>query len=258
MADSQAQSADEAPTQPVVLITRVGSWIGAEAAVHFRKRGVTVIGVSSTPKRSSELACAIAKLSQNPGKFILCVGALTNPQIQDQIVEHILTEGQLAGFVHNVGAYEHPVTQASEPAGQTATPIEHWEALQRSLLEALPLVHRLRTVMRRCKCRIVHVASEDVLGGLPQNVALVAIKTAVNILTAEMAIIEPSITSLAVHPRVKLPFGSAPASTLESSLSSVDQLQPAGELIADLTLSAVHSMSGQFFMYSEPDFLKTV
>ncbi|KAJ1857581.1 hypothetical protein GGH12_000765 [Coemansia sp. RSA 1822] len=245
MADSQA-SAYQDSAQPVVLITRVGSWIGAEAAVHFLKRGVTVIGVGSNPDRISELTSALAKMSHNTGKFIPCVGVLTSPELQDQIVEHIKSEGQLIAFVHNVGAYEPPNVQASEP-------IEQWEALQRSLLEALPMAHRVRALLRKQKGRVVNVASDDALTELPNHVALVAIKTAVNMLTAELALVEPSITSLAVHPGIRLPF----ASTSASHPPSTDQLQPAGELIVDLALNAKHSMSGQFFMYSEPDFLKS-
>ncbi|KAJ2666329.1 hypothetical protein IW148_001047 [Coemansia sp. RSA 1199] len=245
MADSQAP-AYQVSAQPVVLITRVGSWIGAEAAVHFLKRGVTVIGVGSYPDRISELTSALAKMSHNTGKFIPCVGVLTSPELQDQIVEHIKSEGQLTAFVHNVGAYEPPNVQASEP-------IEQWEALQRSLLEALPMAHQVRALLRKQKGRVVNVASDDALTELPNHVALVAIKTAVNMLTAELALVEPSITSLAVHPGIRLPF----ASTSASHPPSTDQLQPAGELIVDLALNAKHSMSGQFFMYSEPDFLKS-
>ncbi|KAJ2482993.1 hypothetical protein IWW56_000676 [Coemansia sp. RSA 2131] len=245
MADSQAPAYQDS-AQPVVLITRVGSWIGAEAAVHFLKRGVTVIGVGSNPDRISELTSALAKMSHNTGKFISCVGVLTSPELQDQIVEHIKSEGQLIAFVHNVGAYEPPNVQASEP-------IEQWEALQRSLLEALPMAHRVRALLRKQKGRVVNVASDDALTELPNHVALVAIKTAVNMLTAELALVEPSITSLAVHPGIRLPF----ASTSASHPPSTDQLQPAGELIVNLALNAKHSMSGQFFMYSEPDFLKS-
>ncbi|KAJ2134299.1 hypothetical protein IW136_004700 [Coemansia sp. RSA 678] len=246
MADSQAPSTDQDPVQPVVLITRVGSWVGAEAAVHFLKRGVTVIGVGSNPDRISELTCALAKLSHNKGKFIPCVGVLTSPELQDQIVEHIKSEGQLTAFVHNVGAYEPPNAQEREP-------IEQWVALQKSLLEALPMAHRVRAFLRKQKGRVVNVASDDALTELPNHVALVAIKTAVNMLTAELALVEPSITSLAVHPGIRLPF----TSTSASLPPNTDKLQPAGELIVDLALNAKHSMSGQFFMYSEPEFLKS-
>ncbi|KAJ1836073.1 hypothetical protein LPJ63_000605 [Coemansia sp. RSA 2711] len=240
-----AQDPDSEP--PVILITRVGSWIGAEAAVHFLKRGCIVIGVGSHPERITPLTSALAKLPcSSASRFIACVGPLTSTDVQDEAIAHIKRHGRLTAFVHNVGAFE--------PRGAgDSQPIEQWEALQLALLESLPMMHRVRALLRRCKSRVVHVASDDESqAGLPPHVALVAIKTAVNMLTAELALVEPTVTSLAVHPGVRLPF----ATHSSAHPPSTDQLRPAGQLIADLALNADKSMSGQYFMYSEPDFLK--
>ncbi|KAJ2804931.1 hypothetical protein H4R20_002306 [Coemansia guatemalensis] len=246
--------------QPVVLIIRVGSWIGAEATVHLLKRGVTVIGVGVNPTRLDSLRAALARLTpagDTPiGKFIPCVGLLTDVALQDKVMEHIAREGQLTAMINNAGAYECP--------NEGATPIEMWESLQRSLFESLPLLHRVRRDLRKWRCRVLNVAADDAQTGLPHHVALVAIKTAVNMLTAELAMLEPRVTTLAIHPGLSLPFalstssagGAATSSTGTGTAGRLDNLLPAGELIADLALNADHSMSGQFYMYSEPDFLK--
>ncbi|KAJ2161041.1 hypothetical protein GGF46_001788 [Coemansia sp. RSA 552] len=257
MADAQAPSDDKA----VVLITRVGSWIGAEEAVHFLKRGVTVIGVGRDPARVSRLCSALERhtaANSEAGKFIPLIGVLTSTETQDEVIEHINREGRLTAIVHNTGAYETDEFADSPP-------VEQWERLQRALLEALPLFHRIRHILRRCKSRVIHVASDDGSQiALPANVALVAIKTAVNLHMAELALLEPHVTSLAVHPGIGLSFTRGPAADDQESTADkqaghaprTDRLQPAGELIVDLALTADHSMSGQYYMYSEPDFLK--
>ncbi|PIA16402.1 hypothetical protein COEREDRAFT_8521 [Coemansia reversa NRRL 1564] len=246
--------------QPVVLIIRVGSWIGAEAAVHFLKRGVTVIGIGVDPTRLNSLCAALARLTPSDGtpigKFISCAGLPTDKALQDKVVEHIKREGYLTAMINNAGAYEGP--------SEGASPIELWESLQRSLFESLPLLHRIRHDLRKWRCRVLNVAADDAQTGLPHHVALVAIKTAVNMLTAELALLEPRVTTLAIHPGLSLPLSlstsSAAAATTSSTEAGVAKLQdnllPAGELIADLALNADHSMSGQFYMYSEPEFLK--
>ncbi|KAJ1875276.1 hypothetical protein LPJ55_000805 [Coemansia sp. RSA 990] len=157
---------------PVVIVTRVGSCIGAEAAVHFLKRGATVIGIGSYPDRVCKLQVALAKLTHNAGKFIPCIGPVTSHDMQNEIIDLVKREGRLSAFVNNIGAYE-------PHESSTVEPIEQWEMLQKSLLETLPLLHRLRGLMRRFHCRVVNVASDDsTLSGLAPNVALVAIKTA--------------------------------------------------------------------------------
>ncbi|KAJ2083778.1 hypothetical protein H4R24_000549 [Coemansia sp. RSA 988] len=248
--------AKQSQRQPVVLIIRVDSWIGAEAAVHLLKRSVTVIGVGVDSTRLDSLSAALARLTPSDdtpiGKFILCVGMLTDAALQDKVIEHISREGKLTAMINNAGAYEL--------RNEGATPIEMWESLQRSLCESLPLLHRIRHQLRKWRSRVLNVAADDAQTGLPHHVALVAIKTAVNMLTAELALIEPRVTTLAIHPGISHPVAlstsSAAASTGTGSAANRDNLLPAGELIADLALNADHTMSGQFYMYSEPDFLK--
>ncbi|KAI8323378.1 NAD(P)-binding protein [Martensiomyces pterosporus] len=260
---------------PVAVVTRIGSWIGTETAATFLKRGVTVIGIATHQSRIDRVQETLSGIAPEegavPGKFIPCAGSLLDKQVLDQIMEHLDYEttaggGRLVALVNNAGAYE----DSGEAAG---THFEQWDKLQHSLIEPLKLFHRIRHLMRRFRARAINVASDDTHAHLPRQISLVAIKTAVNMLTAELALLEPYVTSLAVHPNLPSTASArgesatgasaggsqrqGPASN-GSSAPDTEHLLPAGELIVDLALNADRSMSGKFFVYNEPDLSQLV
>ncbi|KAJ2549691.1 hypothetical protein EV175_004349 [Coemansia sp. RSA 1933] len=249
----------------MVIVTRVGSWLGAETALRLIRNGVTVVGVGEQRDRVDKLQTA-AQQHGCHALFLPVVGQLTDAHVHDAVVQHIETHSgrlRLAALVVNVGAFEGIHIGNTE-----VPPFEQWIALQRSLVEPMPLFHSLRHHLRKHRARVVHVASIDELHNhLPRHVSLIAIKTAVNMLTAEVAIIEPRITSLAVHPSFSAlemaltaqgdntgTDRDAAAAAVYCNASSTDHLKPASDLIADLAINADRSMSGKFFMYSESSF----
>ncbi|KAJ2763463.1 hypothetical protein H4S06_000068 [Coemansia sp. BCRC 34490] len=245
----------------IIIVTRVGSWLGAEIALNLIRSGATVIGIGQHSHRINDLRTAMDQglPAAWRNRFIPIVGLPTDAALCESVLRCI--------------AEDHP---PAESTTATDSPFERWTRLQRSLVQTLPLFHAIRHLLRRNRCRVVHVAAlDDIHNNLPHSVSLAAIKTAVNVMTAEIAIIEPRITSLAVHPSLlalekaldpssarNTADGSkvtsahpAPATTPSASYSqSPNRLNPAAEMIADLATNADHSMSGQFFMYSESSF----
>ncbi|KAJ2521279.1 hypothetical protein GGI11_001687 [Coemansia sp. RSA 2049] len=263
----------------IIIVTRVGSWLGAEIALNLIRSGATVIGIGQHSHRINDLRTAMDQglPAAWRNRFVPIVGLPTDAALCESVLrcigEQTTEHRKLAALVVNIGAEDHP---PAESTTATDPPFERWTRLQRSLVQTLPLFHAIRHLLTRNRCRVVHVAAlDDIHNNLPHSVSLAAIKTAVNVMTAEIAIIEPRITSLAVHPSLlalekaldpssarNTADGSkvtsahpAPATTSSTSYSqSPNRLNPAAEMIADLATNADHSMSGQFFMYSESSF----
>ncbi|KAJ1645282.1 hypothetical protein LPJ64_003121 [Coemansia asiatica] len=237
----------ESQRNKVVVVTRVGSWVGAETAVELLRRDVTVIGIGTNATRIATLHQALQRKlpSTQSARFIPCVGRLSERTLQDTVVEQIQAQGTLVALVNNAGAFED---EDGMIAG-TST-FEQWDALQRSLVEPLLLFHRIRHGLRRDKRVVVNVASDDVHSILPRHVSLIAIKTAVNLITAEVALVDPQVVSVAVHP-------AAPAVRLppEERTPEESSKPAAADLIVDLALNADRSATGQYYMYTEPEFL---
>ncbi|KAI9506512.1 hypothetical protein GGI25_004969 [Coemansia spiralis] len=218
---------------PMVIITRAGSRIGAQTTINFLRNNTTVLATGSNLTRLQQ---AVNRLPQKNNFIALA---------SDQLVEHLeASESPLAAIIFNIG---HTNQTHMESA------FDRWTQLQRDLVSDLPLFHQIRHILRKHKARVIHVASiDDVQCELPTQVALVAIKTAVNMLTAEVAIIEPRITSLAVHPSFAALGRMLKQDRSEEEEEEASDLKPAGDLIVDLALTADRSMSGKYFMYSEP------
>ncbi|KAJ2376631.1 hypothetical protein IW150_001865 [Coemansia sp. RSA 2607] len=238
--------------QQIVIVTRVGSWVGAETTVELLQRNIAVLGIGTNAQRISTLHSALQRQlpASKSALFIPCVGQLTSASTQQKILDY-LENYRLIAMINNTGAYEE-----DEPGVISgASPFEQWESLQRSLVDPLVLFHRIRHLLRRNRCRVVNVASDDARSSLPRHVSLIAIKTAVNLITAEIAIVDPEVTSLAVHPAA--PAVRLPPQERQSQEQSKDGTPPpaAADLIVGLALSAEPSLSGQYFMYTEPEFL---
>ncbi|KAJ1951776.1 hypothetical protein EC988_003915 [Linderina pennispora] len=236
----------------VVIVTRVSSWVGTETAVHLLKRGVTVIGIASYQHRMDRVT-SMLQLKDLPGKFVPFVGKLNSQDLVNQIAARVEQEGKLIAFVNNAGAFTF---ESDEPMSN----IERWDMLQLSLIAPLRLFHTIRHTLRKARGRVVNVSSDDVHVGLERWLVLAAVKTAVNMATAEIALIDPQLTAIAVHPNIRetlTPDLRTKADTSETPAEVEDvidseQLQPAGEMIASLALTADRSMSGQFLVYQEP------
>ncbi|KAJ2403265.1 hypothetical protein GGI23_000057 [Coemansia sp. RSA 2559] len=257
--DAHSSRADQ-----IVIVTRVGSWLGAETVLNLVSHGITVIGVGEQMERIGRLQETIDEHKRH-ALFVPVVGALSDPQVHASVIQHIETSRKsLAALVVNIGAYEG-VLHIGRPS---IPPFEQWMELQRSLVEALPLFHSIRHVLRTHRCRVIHVASiDEIHNHLPRHVSLIAIKTAVNMMTAEVAVIEPRLTSLAVHPSFSaLEMALEPRPADRQRGGGVDpvaaahcsmapgHLKPASDLIVDLAINADRAMSGKFFMYSESSF----
>ncbi|KAJ2657103.1 hypothetical protein IWW48_004700 [Coemansia sp. RSA 1200] len=269
-----------AHSDQIIIVTRVGSWLGAEIALNLIKSGATVIGIGQHSHRINDLRSAMDQGLPTAwrNRFVPIVGLLSDAALCESVLrcidEQTTEHRKLAALVVNIGAEDHPAAELTSTT--TDPPFERWTRLQRSLVQTLPLFHAIRHLLRRNRCRVVHVAAlDDIHNNLPHSVSLAAIKTAVNVMTAEIAIIEPRVTSLAVHPsllalekalepssaddttddRKVTAAHPAPKTTSGTSYSqSPNRLNPAAEMIADLATNADHSMSGQFFMYSESSF----
>ncbi|KAJ2780037.1 hypothetical protein GGI15_003676 [Coemansia interrupta] len=239
--------------QEIVIVTRVGSWVGAETTVELLRRNIAVLGIGTNAQRIATLHAALQRQlpATKSSLFIPCVGPLTSTATQQSILDH-LQQYRLLAMINNTGAYEE-----DEPGVISGkSPFEQWDSLQRSLVDPLVLFHRIRHILRRNKCRVVNVASDDARSEMPRHVSLIAIKTAVNLITAEIAVVDPEVVSLAVHPAapaVRLP----PQERREVKPEEDGKPPPpaAADLIVGLALSADPSLSGQYFMYSEPEFL---
>ncbi|KAJ1662795.1 hypothetical protein IW140_004986 [Coemansia sp. RSA 1813] len=256
-------------TAHMVIVTRIGSWLGAETTLNLLKHGITVIGIGEREGRIGKLQTAIDHHEPWRDQFIPVIGQLSDPLVHDSVIQHIEAnkdQKKLAALVINIGAYE-----GLHIGGKSIPPFEQWTELQRSLIEAMPLFHSIRHILRKYRCRVVNVASiDEIHNHLPRHVSLIAIKTAVNMMTAEVAVIEPRLTSLAVHPSFSaLQMALEPPGekkqkeqTQEETdrtasvqyTNSPDHLKPASDLIVDLAINADRSASGKFFMYSETSF----
>ncbi|KAJ2601604.1 hypothetical protein H4R99_001011 [Coemansia sp. RSA 1722] len=233
--------------QRVVVVTKVGSWVGAETAVALLRHDVTVIGLGTNAARIDTLHQALHRQlpPAQAARFRPLVGRLTDRTFQDTVAELINQQGTLTALVNNAGAYED---HDGSIAGSST--FDQWDALQRSLVDPLLLFHRIRHVLQRNKCVVVNVASDDVHSALPRHVSLVAIKTAVNLITAEIALVVPQVIAVAVHP-------AAPATRLppEERPPQHPNTPLAADLIVDLALNADRAATGQYYMYTEPEFL---
>ncbi|KAJ1720251.1 hypothetical protein LPJ53_005102 [Coemansia erecta] len=238
--------------QEIVIVTRVGSWVGAETTVELLRRNIAVLGIGTNAQRIATLHSALQRQlpASKSALFIPCVGPLSSAATQEAILERL--EGhRLIAMINNTGAYEEDAPGVISGA----SPFEQWDSLQRSLVDPLILFHRIRHVLRRNRCRVVNVAADDARSEMPRHVSLVAIKTAVNLITAEIAIVDPEVTSLAVHPAA--PAVRLPPQERRPEPQTKDGSPPpaAADLIVGLALTAEPSLSGQYFMYSEPEFL---
>ncbi|KAI8322396.1 NAD(P)-binding protein [Martensiomyces pterosporus] len=242
---------------PMVCASR---GIGKAISLHLINKGVSVVGVARSADAISSTSEEANKVAANGVQFIPVVGDVTDEAVQQSVVDHATKKGTLVALVNNAAIID--------PFGPiSSTPISSWTShFQINFIAPFSLIQKALPLLRPVHGRIINVSSAASQGNFPEYGVYGAGKAAINHATKTLAVEEPEITAVAIHPGVvdtpmfEAVVGHAKDSVVEGSQDILNDLVEArittelpGAIIGNLALRADHSLSGRYVEYDEPE-----
>ncbi|KAI8318229.1 NAD(P)-binding protein [Martensiomyces pterosporus] len=244
----------------VAIVTGASRGIGKAISLHLISKGVSVVGVARSADALNSTSEEANKVATNGVQFIPVVGDVTDEAVQQSVVDHAAKHGTLVALVNNAGVVD-PIGPIS------STPISSWVTLfQINFFASFSLIQKALPLLRPVNGRIINVSSAASQRVFPGCGVYGAGKAAINYATQVLAVEEPQVTVVAIHPGiVETPMfdaivDNAKESATESSqhvlnifLSSKITTELPGAIIGNLALRADHSLSGRYVEYDQPE-----
>ncbi|KAJ1963148.1 hypothetical protein GGI12_002224 [Dipsacomyces acuminosporus] len=244
----------------VIIVTGASRGIGKAIALHLIKQGVSVVGVARSADALNSVSQEVSEISGTSfAKFVPVAGDVTDDSVQQSAVDQATKLGTLVALVNNAAVVE--------PIGTISSiDFDEWARhFQTNVIAPFKLIQKVIPSLRSVKGRIINVSSEGSKTPFPSYAVYGAGKAAINYATATLAVEEPDITSVSIHPGVVVtPMFDKVVSHV--SRSDYSDSQKAAELIGrsiktdlpgaiigNLALRADHSLSGKYVKYNDPE-----
>ncbi|KAJ1963147.1 hypothetical protein GGI12_002223 [Dipsacomyces acuminosporus] len=245
----------------VVIVTGASRGIGKATSLHLIKKGISVVGVARSADALTAISQEASEISgSSSAKFISVVGDASDDAVQQSAVDQAVKQGTLVALINNAGNLE-PIGSIS------SVDIKAWtDNLKINFIAPFQFTQKVLPLLRSVNGRIVNLTSSASKAPFPEYAVYSGAKAAINHITSILAVEEPDITAVAVHPgavetelldviinRLKSTGSDDKQQIVDNILK--DSIPPSvpGAIIAGLALKADHSLSGKYVAYNDPE-----
>jgi len=242
--------------EKTIIVTGGSRGLGRATAVIAAGMGANVVIAAREEVALREVADEISRAN---GRALVVAGDLRYEETCRRVIEETVRSfGGIDGLVNNAGILRPLKTIAdAEPAAWT----ENWEI---NVLSPVMLTKAALPFLRKSRGRLVHISSGMAVRPVAGTAAYNMVKAALNMLSATLALEEPSVTTLTLRPggvdtglQVTLRSEGGPVMDPDvfKKYSTRKLLAPEvpGLAAAALVLYAPHGWSGKFISYDDED-----
>ncbi|ORX67476.1 NAD(P)-binding protein [Linderina pennispora] len=241
----------------VAIVTGASRGIGKAIVLHLLSEDVSVVGLARSASTLSALSEEVSRL-QTSAKFIPIAGDVTDQTVQQQTVDLAAQNGTLVALVNNAGVEG----QYAAIASGTVEDLTLQFAV--NVIAPTSLIQKALPQLRQSKGRIINLSSALHKTALKNKSGYGASKAALNYITETLALEEPDITAVAIHPGLvetdmtrgfvdRMAVGGAEETAMVDNMrSAMIQTALPGHIIGNLALYADHELSGSYVEYDEP------
>ncbi|KAJ1932422.1 hypothetical protein EC988_009462, partial [Linderina pennispora] len=208
-----------------------------------------------------KLTSEIDRLSFS-AKFVPVLGDVTDEEVQQLAVDKAIACGTLVALVNSAGM----VQPTGSIVNVSLTAFE--SQLRLNVVAPLALIQKTLPHLRSVNGRIINITSNACMLPVINHATYGATKAALNYITSVLAVEEPDITTVALHPGVvDTPLFAAmqdefkevgPSAREFSDFLDAKKIGPEvpGKIIGNLALYAEHSLSGKYVLHGIDDLAK--
>ncbi|MDQ7029490.1 MAG: SDR family NAD(P)-dependent oxidoreductase [Ardenticatenia bacterium] len=248
--------------RPVVMVTGASRGIGAATARWLGRAGATVVVVARTEPALRRTAEEVERLG---GRALALAGDVSDAEFCHRVVDQAVTTfGHLDALVNNAAVLE-PIARVAE------ADVVAWRyAVEVNLVAPFFLTREALPALRAARGRLINISSGAAHHPIAAWSAYCATKAGLHLFTQVVALEEPQVIAISVHPGVvdtemqALIRRRGEGHMFPEQVARFRQLKERGELvspelsgrsIAWLALHAPSTMSGRFVAFDDADVL---
>ncbi|KAJ1932618.1 hypothetical protein FBU59_006309 [Linderina macrospora] len=245
----------------IAIVTGASRGIGKAISLHLLSKNVSVVGFARNASALNALSEEAAKLDTS-AKFFPVAGDVVDESAQQKAVDIATENGTLVALVNNA-AINEPFALIAD-----ATAEDFKRQFDINVIAPLGLIRKSLPQLRQSKGRVINVASAIFKSAVKNQAGYGGSKAAINYITETLALEEPEVTTLSVHPGVvdtdmsTIFFDNARRAQPELSayidhvLATRITADFSGRIVGNLALFADHELSGTYVEYDEPKLAK--
>ncbi len=244
----------------VVIVTGASRGIGAATARWLGRAGASVVVVARTEEALRQVARDVERLG---GRALTVAGDVSDATFCRRIVEQALDAfGRLDALVNNAAVLE-PIARVAE------ADVAAWRyAVEVNLVAPFVLSREALPALRKARGRLINISSGAAHHPIAAWSAYCATKAGLHLFTQVVALEEPDVVAVSVHPGVvdtemqALIRRQGEGHMAPEQVARFRRLKERGELVSPelsgrsvawLALHAPASMSGRFVAFDDAD-----
>ncbi|ORX72689.1 NAD(P)-binding protein [Linderina pennispora] len=231
----------------IAIVTGASRGIGKAITLHLLSKNVSVVGLARSASALEIVSEEAGKL-QTSAKLIPVAGDVTDESVQQQAVDLATQNGTLIALVNNAAITE-PFALIADAA------VDDWKKqFDVNLFAPLSLIKKSLPQLRQSRGKVINLTSAIFKTPTKNQAGYSGSKAAISYMTQTLALEEPDITAIAVHPGIV--DTDMVATFYTNARDAEPEREISGRIIGNLALFAEHELTGAYVEYDEPKLSK--